>query len=218
MTPSPGRRVGLGALSVALIALIAAGCSKETTAPAPQGRVSATVALEGGGPAAGLSVSLIGFGTPIPSLRIAQTDAGGQASFSDLVPGGYVVYCRDYSSRADAETAFVPAAAPQTASVALVLRPAGKFTGTATLSGRTDHRGTYVYVPVLLPVGLTDSAGRFEVADIPPGQWPVEASHTGYATAAAAVTVPGPGDSVEIAPLQLAPGAPAAPLRRSGRR
>ena len=86
--------------------------------------------------------------------------------------------------------------------------------GTVTLSGRAEHSGTVIDVSVLLSLSGTDSAGHFEIDDIPSGVWTVEASHLGFATGTAPATIPAPGDSVAIAPLQLVPGIPSARIGR----
>jgi hypothetical protein len=195
--------VGLCAMAVAGAV---AGCSKKTTAPPPSGGVSGRVTLPGNLSAGGLDVAIIPYGIASTSITIATTDTAGNYHANGLEPAHYVVSSRDAAAHAAADTAVVANGA--VASASLVLLPACTITGTVTLAGRAEFHGTVVDVPVLLSLAVTDSSGRFELTGIPAGQWTVEASHAGFATAASFAAVPAPDDSVAIAPFQLVPGAP----------
>ena len=185
---------------------VAAGCSKKTTAPAPTGAVSGRVTYPGNLSAGGLDVAIIPYGIASTSITIATTDSAGNYHASGLEPAHYVVSSRDAASHAAADTAVIANGA--TANANLVLLAACTITGTVTLAGRAEYHGTIVDVPVLLSLAATDSSGHFELTGIPAGQWSVEASHAGFATATSFASVPAPGDSVAIAPFQLLPGAP----------
>jgi hypothetical protein len=201
-------------LCAALLAGVLAGCSKKTTAPGPTGRVSGRVTYPGNLSAAGVDVAVISYGTASTTITIAVTDTAGNYAASGLAPAHYVVSSRDVAARAAADTVVVANGA--TAAANLVLLPGCTITGTVTLAGRADHRGTVVDVPVLVSLSVTDSTGAFELTGIPAGQWSVEASHAGYVTGVSFAQVAAPGDSVAIAPFQLilpAPGPQSARAR-----
>jgi hypothetical protein len=216
MNPTASRRLPPGtiAAAAAILALglgaAQCGCSKKTTAPAVQSRIAGRVTYEGGRSAADLDVSLISFGSTLVTITLASTDTAGHYAFVGPDPSSYVVYCRDFASHADAETVSVVSGPPRTFAADLTLRAAGKITGTATLAGLTDHRDVLLDVAGLLTYAATDSTGHFELTDVPPGLWTVEATHAGYANGSASASVPAPGDSVAIPPFQLVPGTPAA--------
>lgn len=213
---APARRALVPAL--VFLALVTAGCTKKTTAPAPAGRITGTVAIAGGGSAANLDVSLVSIGGSLTSLTLAITDGTGAFSFTGLRPGSYVVYSHDFASHCAADTAVVPDVpsnvAAETTSVALTLRAGAVVKGSVTLTGRTDHRGTVVFVDQLLTLALTDSTGAYALFDMPTGPWAIHASATGFADQSTPVNIAVPGDTVSAAPLVLAPGAPSARIAR----
>ena len=202
-----------GALALgALLAL--AGCAPRPAGPSVPGSISGRVTYPGDLPAGGSTVVAIRIASPNGLLVMAATDTGGRYAFGGLDPGSYVISCRDFSTHVAAETASVSQAAP-VAHADLELREQATILGTVTLAGRADHRGTVVTVPQLLALGGTDSTGHFALAGVPAGRWPVEATHFGFLTGTATATVPAPGDTVTLAPIQLAPG-PAPAARRRG--
>jgi hypothetical protein len=77
-------------------------------------------------------------------------------------------------------------------------------TGTVT-DGETDRtlEASLVAVDELKLVRLTDSQGRFDLAQLPPGVWVLRVEHLGYATREDSVFIP-PGESVELR-VQLGP-------------
>lgn len=216
-TPAVARR----ALALALVLLTfaaAAGCSKKTTAPVPQGRITGTVVLPGGGSVANLDVSMSPIGTGLTGIDLAITDAGGAFSFSGLRPGSYVLYAHDFASHCAADTAVVPDVpsnvSAETTSVILTLRAGAVVRGTVTLTGRTDHRGTTVYVDQILALALTDSTGAYTLFDVPTGPWNVTATATSFADQSTPVSIAAPGDTVTAASLLLVPGTPSARSQR----
>jgi len=206
-------------LALALAALVpAVGCSKKTTAPVPQGRITGVVVIPGGGSVDNLDVSKSTIGGGLSTIDLAITDSTGHFSFGGLRPGGYVIYSHDFSGHCDADTAVVPDVsgnpAAETTSVVLTLRAGSVVRGILELTGRTNHSGAILYVDQLLSLAMTDSTGAYALFDVPTGSWNVTGTAAGFADRSFPVTIAAPGDTVTADTLRLVPGTPSARSQR----
>lgn len=192
-------------LVACLLVPLLLGCgSKHPTSINRSGSLSGTVVNDVGAPETDadiyLSSSFEVNGTQ--ELFIAFTNAQGRYSFSNLVPGAYVVEATTVDHRVAADSLSIPAGALEADTLDLVA--GGIFTGTVSLTGVSDHRGTLLTAFGIFTLGSTDSTGRYRLDAIPPGRWTVEAFHSGYVTTTLIGTLPAAGDSVELPPLSLA--------------
>ena len=208
-------------LLAALLGLWVWGCSKKSTAPAPRGSISGRVVHVSGHAAGGVDVSMISISGTAASLDLVVADTLGRFSFTQVTPGTYVLYSRDFSDSCDADTLTVPNVsgnpAADTASTVLTLVPGGTLAGTATLSDRADSKGIALAVDHLLAVAVADSAtGSYHLHDVPPGNWVLRATCAAHADQVRNVTINNPGDTVQVAAIQLVPGTPSGtvPLAR----
>ena len=192
-------------LVASLLGLLMPGCggSKHPTSSNRTGSLSGTVVDGVGAPVTGadvyLNTSFEVDGTQ--ELFIAFTNAQGRYSFSNLVPGAYVVEATTVDHRVAADSLSIPSGA--LAADTLHLVTGGIFTGTVTLTGVGDFRGTILTALGIFTLGSTDSTGRYRLDSVPPGRWTVEAYHAGYVTTTLVGTLPAAGDSVELPPLAL---------------
>lgn len=211
MIASTGGRRGTVLACAALALLLAAGCTKKSTSPGPQGSVSGRVIHAGGRPAPNVDVTLTAISGTLASLDLVVADTLGRFAFTRLSPGSFVLYSRDFADSCAADTVVVPNVsgnpAADTVSAVLTLLPGGTLIGTATLAGRGDSQGIVVYVDHLLTLATADSAsGAYRLGDVPAGNWTLRVTRTGFADATLPVAIPTPGDSVQVAPVTLQPG------------
>jgi hypothetical protein len=191
-------------LAAWLLVPLMLGCgSKHPTSSHRTGSVSGTVVNSVGGPEADADVYLTSSfevnGTR--ELFIAFTNAQGRYSFGNLVPGAYVVEATTVDFRVAADSLSIPSGALEADTLDLVA--GGIFTGTVTLSGAVDHRGTILSTLGIFTIASTDSTGRYRLDAIPPGRWTVEAFHPNYVTTTLIGILPAAADSVELSPLSL---------------
>jgi hypothetical protein len=222
--PHPAPCPALAALL--LVALVAPGCARDTTAPAAPWhlRRALTVVLTDslGAPVADQAVtlvSLVDVAGIVPTLH-AATDASGRAAF--VVDDGPWAAAADPlavtgppARRLVAGATFrVPDASHPSADTVLVrllMHTSSRVGGTTLLGGQSDHRGTSVStVACPASVASTDADGRWSLDDVPPGRWSFVMSHGGYATTTRTAVVPAPGSAVSLPAVQL-PGPTRAP-------
>jgi hypothetical protein len=183
--------------------MLSCGGSKHPTSSNRTGSLSGTVVDAVGAPVSDADVYLTSSfeidGTQ--ELFIAFTNAQGRYSFSNLVPGAYVVEATTVDHRVAADSVSIPSGNLEADTLGLVV--GGTFTGTVTLTGVSDHRGTILTTLGIFTLATTDSTGRYRLDAIPPGRWTVEAYHLNYVTTTLIGVLPAAGDSVELNPLSL---------------
>jgi hypothetical protein len=225
-----GTRFAALASASLLVALLTAGCGKDTPTPVtPKARtmsVTGVATLEQGAPAEGAALWL----ESAPSARVARierlrlgsearsiagtasdmrstvADAAGRFAFADVPSGDYILT----ANMPNHMVATIPvhvretgASASDTVFVPLQLVPAGRLGGHATLESATDHRGIVVYLQGTSSVALTDPAGGYAMRDVPLGTWTLVATRAAYLDATAQVTLSAAGDSVNVPDLML---------------
>lgn len=211
MIASTEWRRGMVLALAACVGFAAAGCSKKSTSPTPAGSVSGRVVHSTGHRAANVDVTLTSVTGTLASLDLTVADTLGGFSFPKVTPGSYVLYSRDFADSCGADTLTVVNGGA-TADT-LILVPGGTLAGVATLSDRADSKGIALYVDHLLTLTTADSAtGAYRLHDVPPGNWTLRATCIGHADVIRAVTIPNPGDTVQVAPIQLVPGAPSSTI------
>jgi hypothetical protein len=202
------------------IALLACGCTKKTTAPLVAARVyrtvTATLSDSLGSPVVHQQVVMISFEGSAGTVPVLyqRTDDAGQAAFV-LEAGSWAAAVEPLAVAGPPAphlvaggTFTVPVTRPageDTLVVRLRLGTASRVAGTTTLANQSDQGGTSISTSAcLFPVATSDAMGGWTLQDMPPGTWSVVMSHGGYAQAVRTVTVPLPGSTVALAPVQLA--------------
>jgi hypothetical protein len=209
------------------LAALAAGssCTKSPTSPKesppkPTMR-SVTVVVQDSTGAAVAGATL--FATGLDDANAGQTvasvntDAEGASTFS-LLDGHWLLSARSGPFggpfRVAGSTGVVaskPAGSPDTTQFRLVVRTQSIARGTITLTGRITHDGTLVGVLGFPILAITGSDGSYELDGLPPGSWVAYTAHDGFVPAQFSVDVPGPAQTITLAPFALAANAPARP-------
>lgn len=224
---SASRRRSRWIAALLCVAALAAGssCTKSPTSPKesppkPTMR-SVTVVVQDSTGAAVAGATL--FATGLDDANAGQavapvnTDAEGASTFS-LLDGHWLLAARSGPSggpfRVAGSTGVVapkPAGSPDTTQFRLVVRTQSIARGTITLTGRITHDGTLVGVLGFPILAITGSDGSYELDGLPPGSWVAYTAHNGFVPAQFSVDVPGPAQTITLAPVALVPNAPARP-------
>ncbi|MBI3472811.1 MAG: carboxypeptidase regulatory-like domain-containing protein, partial [Candidatus Solibacter usitatus] len=142
------------------------------------GAITGTVRKATGDPAASVYVraedAISGF------YRYAYTNAAGQFTLADLVPGTYTLTAREPASGAET-SATVTVSADQTVTQDLALVALGTLNVTVTRASGTlvSGQGVYLTAPGCSQCykGSTDSAGKLTVPSVPVGAFTVRVYH-----------------------------------------
>ncbi|HWR84089.1 MAG TPA: tetratricopeptide repeat protein [Candidatus Deferrimicrobium sp.] len=88
------------------------------------------------------------------------------------------------------------------------LVPYGTLTGTATLSGQSNHSGILVYVSGTSIVGATNQTGNYTIIGVPVGTYTLTATKCGYINKiVSGVTILSAGQQVGVSSMALSPDA-----------
>jgi hypothetical protein len=189
------------AASLFVFASLVAGCAPHSTSPDVARDVTVVVRDSLGTLVANASIvwwpEFDGF------MTITTSDAQGECTQS-LSRGPWLVSAS--SGVGVAAVRFTVTASEPGSMITLTTHTHSLATGTATLSGRTNHGGTIVTAEGLRGMAATDSAGAWTLDGIPPGTWFVRMDHAGFAPQTVSVTVPAPGSSVVVPPVTLGTG------------
>jgi len=174
-------------------AAILAGCEGSATQTTTGSGLSGTLVGEDGRPAAGAevaawrsqSLSPIGPGS-IPAA-MTRTDAQGRYLL-DLEAGTYNVFARDSGEARAAGNPGVEFAAAGLDLGESTLMPPGSVSGRVTVGGSPAGE-VFCFIPGSAFVAMTDTAGEYSLAQVPPGRYPLRYVGTGLAAVVDSVTV-----------------------------
>lgn len=193
------------------LALLAAGCSRSTTAPLNQ-RLTGTVLDPSGAPARYADVwaqTLFAIGGLI-QVRRSAADAEGRFDFGPVERLDWIVFAGGPRLIA-ADTVRYPA---HTAELHLVT--AGAARGRVLAPFAATPEGTLVFSDAQNVLAVSDSLGRYEVGGLPPGGWWIYFARPRVARdTVVRVVIAAPGDTVTVPDVVLSPatGAPGTALR-----
>jgi hypothetical protein len=194
----PRRRIVV-ATACAIVAVLA-GCSKKSTAPAPDVTITGTVHhLDG----SVFRHALVDAQTLVPfdgmlEITTAESDTNGAFAFSGLRNTGYTVSVIEDDSLAVADTVQAPASA-----VDLRMRPGTVFRGVALKPDTTDKSGVLVTTDLPTAFTFTDTMGFYDLRGVAPGAREVVAVDLLAGTSAGVFVTATPGDTIVIDTLRL---------------
>jgi hypothetical protein len=197
------RWIVLTTASLAVVAL--AGCSKKSTAPAPDVTITGTVRhLDG----SLYPHALVDAQTLMPfdgmlEITTVESDTMGTFAFSGLRNTGYTVSVVEDDSLAVADTVQAPSSG-----VDLRLRPGTVFRGVALKPDTTDKSGVLVITDLPTAFTFTDTLGFFDLRGVAPGAREVVAIDLLAGTSAGVFVTALPGDTIRLDTLRLHAGTP----------
>lgn len=191
--PSESLRVTDLLAGILAAAALLAGCEGSATQTTTGPGLSGTLVGEDGRPAAGAEVaawranSLSPIGPGAVPAAMTRTDARGRYLL-DLEAGTYNVFARDSG---EARAAGIPGVEFASGELDLgesALLPPGSVSGRVIVGGAPAGE-VFCFIPGSAFVAMTDTSGRFALAQIPPGRYPLRYVGTGLAAAVDTVTV-----------------------------
>jgi len=203
-----------GGSLLVLAVLLGAGAARAQVATEPErvtirGRVVDETTRV---PLAGVVVSFQNLGVAV------QTDSTGQFEVKGIQVGVYYLELTRPGYRPSTgefaimrEGSFITSMMPVNAAMDI---PAGRFVGRVTDAESGDPLSdAEIHIPQVFLGAASDEGGWFDLAAVPPGRYPVEFSHLGYATRVdtvdivsgltSDVRVPLAVDPIEVEPLEV---------------